>query len=626
MSEHDQASSQEQASADRVDHNQIDQQSQGHGDNTSQDASQPPQSPQSVPQEDSTKQTSESESFHIEQSSHSPPRDSNSGSQEPVAPEADVDAEVEEGPSVRLDPAVNDDEDDDSDEYDPEANLPEDVAESTASPAPPAPIKLDSVLAQLKPQQPSKGDANSSTDLSKLLSSITKGSSAAPASRSASNTPTIPPASLAPATANNTSSSPPPASSPGQLRPERNVDRPFTPQEQQAYDQYLKDEEDFNRGVLDPNQFEYGSRMFLGNLPTDRITKKQLFLVYNQYGRIAQITTKQAYGFIQFFTVEACKKAMEIDSTQPLMGNRIDLQVSKPQIPKREYQQMMMNKRRERSRSPPRRYSDRDRDGYRDRGDRGDHRDRDRDRGRFRGPPDVQIFVQGRLDPQFVRFVEKGFYNGGLNVRIDELGPRDSLRTAVQQMAYEGVLAVVPLDYALQSSGLVNIQVFERESNGNLRFDEYLSVNLNVAVELANRVKRSRMLPRQPSASMPQGMPMPPSGMPNMPNMPGMPGMPPPGVVPGMPGAPNAGMPGSNVLGTLQNMDPATLQKVVSLLQQQQQQQQSTPPPPPPQSQPPQSYGYQNPPHPSADAAYSGQSTQQVESIMDQLARLQGNR
>lgn len=625
MSEHDQAGSQELASAERVDHNEIDQPGQGPGDNTTQDASERPQSPQSVPQEDSTKQTSESESFPIEKSSHSPPRDSNSGSQEPVAPEADVDAEVEEGPSIRLDPAVNDDDgDDDSDEYDPEANLPEDVAEPTA-PAPPSPIKLDSVLAQLKPQQPPKGDTNSSTDLSKLLSSITKGSSTAPESRSASNTPTVSSASLAPVTANNTSSSSPPASSPGQLRPERNVDRPFTAQEQQAYDQYLKDEEDFNRGVLDPNQFEYGSRMFLGNLPTDRITKKQLFLVYNQYGRIAQITTKQAYGFIQFFTVEACKKAMEIDSTQPLMGNRIDLQVSKPQIPKREYQQMLMNKRRERSRSPPRRYSDRDRDSYRDRGYRGDHRDRDRDRdrdrGRFRGPPDVQIFVQGRLDPQFVRFVEKGFYNGGLNVRIDELGPRDSLRNAVQQMAYEGVLAVVPLDYALQSSGLVNIQVFEREPNGNLRFDEYLSVNLNVAVELANRVKRNRMLPRQPSNSMPPGMPgMPPSGMPNLP---GMPGMPPPGMVPGMPAAPNAGMPGSNVLGTLQNMDPATLQKVVSLLQQQQQQQ-STPPPPP--SQPPQSYGYQNPPQPPADAAYSGQSTQQVESIMDQLARLQGNR
>ncbi|KAH1272579.1 hypothetical protein KXW98_003635 [Aspergillus fumigatus] len=89
-------------------------------------------------------------------------------------------------------------------------------------------------------------------------------------------------------------------------------DVPWGPDVQKKYDQFLHDERVYvTEGLWD--RFPAGSRLFVGNLPTERVTKRDLFHIFHQYGKLAQISIKQAYGFIQFVDASACKHALDCE-------------------------------------------------------------------------------------------------------------------------------------------------------------------------------------------------------------------------------------------------------------------------------------------------------------------------
>lgn len=46
-------------------------------------------------------------------------------------------------------------------------------------------------------------------------------------------------------------------------------------------------------------------------MPSESVTKRDLFHVFHHYGKIAQISIKQAYGFVQFHDSAACYAALE---------------------------------------------------------------------------------------------------------------------------------------------------------------------------------------------------------------------------------------------------------------------------------------------------------------------------
>jgi hypothetical protein len=48
-----------------------------------------------------------------------------------------------------------------------------------------------------------------------------------------------------------------------------------------------------------------------GNLPTEKVTKRDLFHVFYRHGKLAQISIKQAYGFVQFLDAESCMRALQ---------------------------------------------------------------------------------------------------------------------------------------------------------------------------------------------------------------------------------------------------------------------------------------------------------------------------
>ncbi|KAJ5683969.1 uncharacterized protein N7477_000314, partial [Penicillium maclennaniae] len=89
-------------------------------------------------------------------------------------------------------------------------------------------------------------------------------------------------------------------------------DAPWGPEVQKKYDEFLHDERVYvTEGLWD--RFPVGSRLFVGNLPTERVTKRDMFHLFHKYGKLAQISIKQAYGFIQFLEAGACHAALQVE-------------------------------------------------------------------------------------------------------------------------------------------------------------------------------------------------------------------------------------------------------------------------------------------------------------------------
>jgi RNA recognition motif-containing protein len=61
----------------------------------------------------------------------------------------------------------------------------------------------------------------------------------------------------------------------------------------------------------------------IGNLPFEQVTKRDLFYAFYQYGRLAQVSIKQAYGFVQFHDVAACQRALKGEQGQEIRGRKM---------------------------------------------------------------------------------------------------------------------------------------------------------------------------------------------------------------------------------------------------------------------------------------------------------------
>ncbi|KAJ5095573.1 hypothetical protein NUU61_004929 [Penicillium alfredii] len=99
-----------------------------------------------------------------------------------------------------------------------------------------------------------------------------------------------------------------------QARPVKGTDddSPWAPEVQRKYDEFLHNERIYvTEGLWD--RFPMGSRLFVGNLPTERVTKRDMFHIFHQYGKLAQISIKQAYGFIQFLEAGSCHAALQAE-------------------------------------------------------------------------------------------------------------------------------------------------------------------------------------------------------------------------------------------------------------------------------------------------------------------------
>ncbi|EXJ85777.1 hypothetical protein A1O1_06145 [Capronia coronata CBS 617.96] len=353
-----------------------------------------------------------------------------------------------------------------------------------------------------------------------------------------------------------------------QVEPSRSEDpdeRPWSPRTQSLYDQFLEEERRYvTEGIWD--RFPPGSRLFVGNLASEKVTKRDLFHVFHKHGRLAQISIKQAYGFVQYLEASSCQAALQAEQASEIRGRKIHLEVSKPQ--KNTRNQAQGNKRR-RSRSPDRgnaRQSDRhNRSNFNDFREEKNRRDdyrparspsprnfrvRDDYRARAQSPrfsldarqrspfssnfppplpaaydeeatlplprrdprdvPDVQLLIlEPSVAQSFINWIEQGFRAKGLRASTIWLSPRLPLGAVVKRQIIEGVQAVVKLTQGNQYNSKIPLQVFDRNVGAsNVNFNEYVDLDVPVAADI---VLHARQKERGAAPPTPQAFP-PPQG------------------------------------------------------------------------------------------------------------------
>ncbi|KAK3385031.1 hypothetical protein B0H63DRAFT_395339 [Podospora didyma] len=331
---------------------------------------------------------------------------------------------------------------------------------------------------------------------------------------------------------------------------------------QQAWELFQADEKRYTSEAK-WERFPDGSRIFIGsttppqttlgigNLSSERVSKREVFDVFHEFGRLAQISLKNAYGFVQYHTVNEGQAAMQKAQGIELGGRKIHLEFSRTQKKKDKEKE-----KEERDRSPERRnpriVADRGNDRY-DGRDQGRRRDeyrpprspsprRNDSRGNRDGPysrehpgaafdrrrsqsparygdpyrrrspspprrtppdadhldiprrygqdvPDVQLLLLRDVSRDFVSWVQQAFHERGLKTDAMFLNPRFPREALVQRQVLEGVHAIIDLDWMAQTYSKISIQVFIRSGSGDVRFELYQNVDPSIAAELVLREK-----------------------------------------------------------------------------------------------------------------------------------------
>ncbi|KAL7797233.1 hypothetical protein V8C37DRAFT_408022 [Trichoderma ceciliae] len=100
------------------------------------------------------------------------------------------------------------------------------------------------------------------------------------------------------------------------------VDRAQDAEYQRQWDQFMADERQY-MSEAKWDRFPEGSRIFIGNLSSDKVSKRDVFDIFHRFGRLAQISLKSAYGFVQYHTVEEGRIALENLQGMEVKGRRI---------------------------------------------------------------------------------------------------------------------------------------------------------------------------------------------------------------------------------------------------------------------------------------------------------------
>ncbi|KAI9822115.1 MAG: hypothetical protein M1832_003117 [Thelocarpon impressellum] len=339
-----------------------------------------------------------------------------------------------------------------------------------------------------------------------------------------------------------------------------------------AYEDFLHEERVYvSEGQWD--RFPAKSRLFIGNLPTEKVSKRDLFQIFCKYGKLAQVSIKQAYGFIQFLEAAACQRALQAEQGQSIRGRKMNLEISKPQKNTRNAAaesggeaalplapggdamaatgQIVELGVGTRARTPPAKEVDED-------------AALPLPRRAARDIPEAQIIVIDELDRNFVTYVEKTFVDRGIQTDVLFLTPRLPLGAVIRRQILEGVQAVARLSRESQMSVKIPLQVFDRRGGvDNVRFDEYEGLDPPIAAELVVRAKQTHGAPSQAQYNAPApAYQAPPYGQ----------SYAPPAAQPAPPAnAPAAAASASapNIANLITSLDGATLQKLIGALQQQ---------------------------------------------------------
>ncbi|KAJ2975687.1 hypothetical protein NUW58_g8286 [Xylaria curta] len=290
---------------------------------------------------------------------------------------------------------------------------------------------------------------------------------------------------------------------------------PLFDHQRQRWETFVQDERKYvSEAKWD--RFPEGSRIFIGNLSSERVSKKEVFTIFSKFGRLAQISLKQAYGFVQYHTVAEGQAAMQNLQGMEIQGKKINLEFSRTQKKDNEGGRANRGKRdgdrhdghkgrrddyrpkrqaspqRSNHRQPPSYDGDSRGRGYRENSYSSDrrrslspgHNGRDLYRRRSPSPhrrytpvadldlphrhgpevPDVQFLLLQDVKRDFVSWAQSAFVNQGLRVDVMYLNPQFPRDAVIQRQVLEGVHAVAELDFRAQDYGRIPLQVFDRSA------------------------------------------------------------------------------------------------------------------------------------------------------------------
>ncbi|EPE02369.1 rna-binding protein [Ophiostoma piceae UAMH 11346] len=98
---------------------------------------------------------------------------------------------------------------------------------------------------------------------------------------------------------------------------------------ERAYQAFLVEEKAYTAVGNWETNFPEGSRMFIGNLSQERVSKRDVFEKFHLYGRLAQVAIKSAYGFVQYHTADEARAAIKNLEGVEIRGRKIHLEITK---------------------------------------------------------------------------------------------------------------------------------------------------------------------------------------------------------------------------------------------------------------------------------------------------------
>ncbi|KAK6203256.1 uncharacterized protein RJT21DRAFT_119408 [Scheffersomyces amazonensis] len=242
-----------------------------------------------------------------------------------------------------------------------------------------------------------------------------------------------------------------------------NITAPMTPEEEEQYDEFIKTES-YYMDLQNWDEFPDKSRLFIGNLPANTISKQDLFRIFSQYGDVIQIAIKAGYGFAQFRTAEACYECIKGETNVPLHNKIMRLDASKPQKSRRAGRPDINNPN----------LSSSGRERFSEEGNNKKKR---------KILPDCQIYITGKSSVYYIRKVKKAFASSQITVDTEDVTHRD-INDVISEAAYSGVLGT-----CVVKELKVDVQTFESTPDGGVKFDEYADVDPEVAADILSKAK-----------------------------------------------------------------------------------------------------------------------------------------
>ncbi|KAI5963130.1 NAB3 [Candida pseudojiufengensis] len=245
-----------------------------------------------------------------------------------------------------------------------------------------------------------------------------------------------------------------------------NITAPMSEEEEQEYEDFIERENHY-MNLQNWDEFPDKSRLFVGNLPANTISKQDLFRIFSKYGEVIQIAIKAGYGFTQFRTAEACMECIKGEEGVPLHNKTLRLDASKPQKSRRSGNPEVNNP------------------NFNGRG-RERQADDEPSRKRIKGNCDCSVFITGKSSVFFIRKVKKTFANAQITVDTEDVTQKN-ITDVLSEAAYSGVLGACVI-----KEQKVDLQTYETQLNGGIKFDEYADIDPEEAAEIMTKVKLAK--------------------------------------------------------------------------------------------------------------------------------------